>query len=389
MEPLLGIEAVLILILAVSAWLFKRRGDVALKYLRSARRERDEARKDLQNLLTRWELVTQNIDVAVFLIDRDDRILFLNNAALNLFGASASIGQSFSNLAWQLQIQPLLQAVLARRADSLAQRVVQDERAFQVSVRACPANMSCAAMIVLSEITELQRLGRVRRDFVANVSHELRTPVTTLRLLADTLSQEIGADSPAQEWVTKLQRQIDVLHQLTDELMDLALIESGQMPIKLVETSVTDLIAQVVELFRTQAERKGIALEVDVSAELRVLADPVGARRVLGNLLHNAIKFTPANGQVVIRARQIEDNVEIQAADNGIGIPARDLPRIFERFYRVDRARMQGETRSTGLGLAIAKHIVEGHGGRIWAESIEGRGSTFYFTLPACLDCNS
>lgn len=377
MESLLGFA--LILILAMSVWFAKRRGDVALDHLERVRRERDKAQHALHNL----EIVVQNIDEAVFLINRDERIVFLNRAAQNLFATNT--GQSFTSVAWQLQIQPLINEVLSHRAEALAQTVVKDERAFQASVRVCPPQTTCAAMILVNEVTELSRLGRVRRDFVANISHELRTPVTTLRLLADTLSREIDPYSPARDWVTKLQGQIDALHQLTNELMDLALIESGQMPIKLVDLAVTDLIAQVVELFRAQAERKGIAIQMDVTPNLHVLADPVGARRVLGNLLHNAIKFSPTQGHVTVRARLVADNIEFQVIDNGIGIPARDLPRIFERFYRVERARMPDEVRGTGLGLAIAKHIVEGHGGRIWAESTEGKGSTFYFTLPASL----
>ncbi len=376
METLAGLAT--ILILAVSVWFLKRRGDVALHHLDRVRREHAEAQRTLHDLQT----VVQNIDESVFLLDRDERIVFLNRAAETLFSAPVNSGQSFSPIAWQLQIQPLIDEILSHRAESLAQTVVKDDRAFQVNVRAGPPQTTCAAMILVSEVTELQRLGRVRRDFVANISHELRTPVTTLRLLADTLSREIDPHSPANEWIAKLQGQIDALHQLTNELMDLALIESGQMPIKLVDLAVTDLITQVVELFRAQAERKGIVIQMDVTSDLHVLADPVGAQRVLGNLLHNAIKFTSTQGQVIVRARLVADNIEFQVIDNGIGIPARDLPRIFERFYRVERARMPDEGRGTGLGLAIAKHIVEGHGGRIWAESIEGRGSTFYFTLP-------
>jgi two-component system phosphate regulon sensor histidine kinase PhoR len=271
---------------------------------------------------------------------------------------------------------------LEQRAASLSQVVVKDERAFQVNARACPRDAGGGALLAFSEITEIQRLGRMRRDFVANISHELRTPVTTLSLLAETLANEFGAESSAQAWIVKLQQQIDVLRQLTDELMDLALIESGQMPIKLLKTSALDLVTRVEALFRPQAERKSIALTIDVAGDLLVLADPPGAQRVLSNLLHNAIKFTRPGGSVAICASRLDDWAMFQVKDNGIGIPARDLPRIFERFYRVDRARVEGEARSTGLGLSIAKQIVQVHGGKIWAESEEGRGSTFYFTLP-------
>jgi two-component system phosphate regulon sensor histidine kinase PhoR len=233
-------------------------------------------------------------------------------------------------------------------------------------------------------VTELQRLGRIRRDFVANISHELRTPVTTLQLVTETLANALRDNlAAAPDLLTKLRGQIELLNQLTEEAMDLALIESGQMPLKLVEAHLAGLLNQVLDLLRPQAEQKQIAIDAQISSDLIVLADSAGAQKVLRNLLHNAIKFTPSGGRISVRARRDADNIEIQVSDTGIGIPAKDLPRIFERFYKADRARAQGEARGTGLGLAIAKHIVEGHGGRIWAESVEGRGSTFHFTLPA------
>ncbi len=383
METLPGIVVGSVLVLVVVAWLFKRRGDSALEFWQTARRERDQAREELKRAREQWDAINQSIAEGVALVDAAGRIVFLNAAAQSLFNLDDAIGRPFEDVGWDWQLQPLVTEILARRAESLSQIVVKEGRTFQVGVRMCPLGETFGALVALTEITELQRLGRVRRDFVANISHELRTPVTSLQILADTLANELGEASPAQVWLAKLQSQVDVLHQLTDELMDLALIESGQMPIKLVETPVAEWVAQVVEVFRLQAERKEVALAVETPADQRVLADPAGARRVLSNLLHNAIKFTPARGRVTIRARQAGDSVEIKVEDTGVGIPARDLPRIFERFYKVDRARAQGETHSTGLGLAIAKHIVEAHGGKIWAESSEGKGSTFYFTLPA------
>ncbi|MEW5718646.1 MAG: ATP-binding protein [Chloroflexota bacterium] len=383
MDTLLGIAAGVMLGLVVSAWLFKRRGDVALKHLRQARHERDQARAETSRVSEQWSAISQSISEGILILDAQRQIVFLNRAAESLLNLHDVLNQPFDKTAWILQLQPLLAEVLARRAESLSQIVVKDDRAFQVLVRVCPLGETSGALIVLTEITELQRLGRVRRDFVANISHELRTPVTSLQILADTLANELGDASPAHIWLTKLRSQVDALQQLTSEVMDLALIESGQMPIKLVETPVAELITQVAELFRPQIERQALALEIERPADLRVLADPAGARRVLGNLLHNAIKFTPARGGIAIRARQMGDVVEIRVQDTGIGIPPSALSRIFERFYKVDHARAQRETRGTGLGLAIAKHIVEAHGGKIGAESVEGKGSTFYFTLPA------
>lgn len=375
--------AALVAALLMIVWL-TRRLDAARRQTEIAQTERDRARDEASQLHARWDTVTRSVGEGVILIDADEQIVFLNDAAKTLLGLHDAMGHPFGEIAWRLQMQPLVGEVLAGRAESLSQTVVKDERAFQVHVRACAADSSCGAVIVFSEVTELQRLGRVRREFVANISHELRTPVATLQLLADTVANEIRQNpSAASEWLEKMSSQIDVLHQLTRELMDLALIESGQMPIKLIDIPVAELVTQVVALFEPQIERKQIAIENQVPPALCALADPGGVRRVLSNLLHNAIKFTPTNGRIAIRAKQVADNIEIQIEDTGIGIPARDLPRVFERFYKVDRSRVEGEMRGTGLGLAIAKHIIEGHGGRIWAESVEGKGSTFHFTLPA------
>lgn len=379
MELVLALTVGALLVVAVA---FKQRGDRARADEQRARQERDTARAELERLRAQWNVVTQHINEGILLLDARGHIVFLNAAAETFLNAPAALGHAFNQVAWSLQAQPLVDDVLNQRAETLSQIITKDERALRVTVHACTVNQTPGALIVLTDITELQRLGRVRRDFVANISHELRTPLTSLQILVDTLANELLPNSPAQKWVNKLQNQLDALHQLSQELMDLALIESGQMPIKLVHTPLDTLITNVLQIFQPQIERKNLTLHQDLPASLDVLADAAGAQRVLGNLLHNAIKFTPAGGQITLRARPLGEMVEIQVQDTGIGIPADALPRIFERFYKVDPARTAGKTRSTGLGLAIAKHIVEAHGGKIWAESVEGKGSTFYFTLP-------
>ena len=360
------------------AWVFKRRGDAWRAQAHAAQRECDAAQAELRGARDNWEALAQNLRAGVVLLDARGRITYANAAARTLFRLETDTARTFTEIARGWQLEPLIAEILARRAETLSQTVVKNERAFQVTARAYVQG----TLVLLEDMTELQRLGRVRRDFVANISHELRTPVAALQLLADTLARELDAAAPAQIWVAKLRHPIDVLHQLTSELMDLALIESGQMPIALIEISAADLCAPVLALLAPQAERQHITLAAHIPAELRALADPRGAQRVVSNLVHNAIKFTPARGRIEMRAHLAGEFVEFEIADTGIGISAVDLPRIFERFYRADRARAQGETRSTGLGLAIAKHIVEAHGGAIWAESIEGKGSTFHFTLP-------
>ena len=237
-------------------------------------------------------------------------------------------------------------------------------------------------MLALQDVSEVQRLGRARRDFVANISHDLRTPLASIRLLVDTLQAgALNDQKAAAEMLSKIGIEVDALTQLARELLDLAMIESGQMPLKLERTDLSDLVQAQIERFAPQARSKQQSLVLDIPPGTCALADGEMIGRVLSNLLHNACKFTPSGGQISVGAHLDNDNVTVWVADTGPGISPEDLTRIFERFYKVDRARGQS---GTGLGLAIARHIVEGHGGRIWAESSLGHGATFRFTLPVC-----
>ncbi len=238
-------------------------------------------------------------------------------------------------------------------------------------------------LVILQDLTRVRKLERMRRDFVSNVSHELRTPLASLKALVATLRDGALEDpQAAQRFLDKIEIEVDALTQLVTELLELARIESGQIPLRLQPVPVAEIVGPSVERLRPQAERAGLELHVQIPEGLpSVLADAERARQVLTNLVHNAIKFTPS-GTVEVSAGRQGEEIVFCVRDTGVGISAEDLPRIFERFYKADRARSGG---GTGLGLAIAKHIVQSHGGRIWVESEEGRGSAFFFTLLAVL----
>jgi len=385
MESFVGLSLLTIIILSVGVWLFDRRTMLIRQYLIAARQERDAIREELQLMRAQRDTIGSNVGEGILLIDADERIIFINAVAKRILDIRSEDKLTLSQINWWHDLQPLVRDVIEHRAELLGQTIVKDERAFQVNACSLPKDSHIVAIVVINEVTELQRLGRMRRDFVANISHELRTPVTSMQLLVETLAKKIPANDPiVADLLSKQQEQVSVLHQLAEEMMGLALIESGQTPIRLIETRVIDSLEQALATLQTMAERKKIQVDLQITPDLCALADPEGTRKVFNNLLHNAIKFTPAQGKITIRATQFGDNVQVQITDTGMGIPPRDLPRIFERFYQVDRARTASQSRGTGLGLAIAKHIIEGHGGKIWAESVEGKGSTFYFTLPAC-----
>ena len=250
--------------------------------------------------------------------------------------------------------------------------------------------------IVIEDFTELRRLERARRDFIANISHELRTPLASVRLLAETLEDAIDTDpEQAQAFVEKIENEVYHLTALVTELLDLSRIESGQTPMSIEPVEAELLVREVMARMLPQAQRHRVQLGTEIEqGKTLVAADSKQITRVLVNLLHNAIKFTPSGGSVVIGTRpQSGDESKAQCffvRDTGDGIPPEDLPRIFERFYKVNRARSKADFRmpgnlesgGSGLGLAIARHVVEAHGGRIKAESTLGQGSTFTFTLP-------
>ncbi len=227
----------------------------------------------------------------------------------------------------------------------------------------------------------MRRLEMIRRDFVSNVSHELRTPLASLKALTETLQEGALEDPPAaRRFLLRMENEIDNLTQMVQELLELSRIESGKVPLKRVSIEPLELASQAVDRMLVQSERAGVQLRLECPAGLpNVSADPTRMEQVIVNLIHNAIKFTPPGGEIVISAYLNTKVVVFSVQDTGAGIDPELLPRIFERFYKADRSRSSG---GTGLGLSIARHMVEAHGGRIWADSKIGQGSTFYFSLP-------
>jgi two-component system phosphate regulon sensor histidine kinase PhoR len=244
-----------------------------------------------------------------------------------------------------------------------------------------PDQHSSGSLLLAQDLTRLRRLETVRRDFVSNLSHELRTPLASLKALAETLREGALDDPPAaRRFVDQIQIEVDALTQMVNELLELSKIESGRFSLDRSPVAAADLLDSASQRMQVQAERANIALRIDGVDDLpTVEVDWQRLEQVLVNLIHNAIKFTRPGGEVLLSAKSIPGEVRFAVRDTGVGIPADEVSRIFERFYRVDKSRTGS---GTGLGLSIAKHIVEAHKGRIWAESVEGQGSTFYFTIP-------
>lgn len=320
---------------------------------------------------------------AVLALDGDLRVVFANAAAERLLQRPAEeiCGRP---LAWSLADAGLIEA-LRRARDSGERQAVQLEqpgrRFFQAAAAAIAGGGDWALLLVIHDVTEVRRAELMRRDFVANVSHELRTPLAALKSVIETLAHGALQDpEAAREFLARADDEVDRLVQLVEELLQLSRIEAGDLPLVIAPVDVAELLAGVAERLRPQAERHGLQLNLGPDEGLgKVAMDAAQMERAVGNLVGNAIKFTPAGGTVTLAARREAEQLVIEVRDTGVGIAAADLPRVFERFYKADHSRASG---GSGLGLAIVKHTVEAHGGSVRAESEVGRGSTFSIRIP-------
>jgi two-component system phosphate regulon sensor histidine kinase PhoR len=316
----------------------------------------------------------------VLIAAADGRVQFANPAVARLFDAPHASGRTVAEVLRQHQLIEAWRRC-QESGELQTQSVELPARHQFLQLIAIPDRSTGGSLLLVQDLTRVRRLETVRRDFISNVSHELRTPLASLKALTETL-QEGALEDPkaARRFLGRIETEVDALTQMATELLELSRIESGQVPLELKAAAPAALLNSAADRMRMQAERAGLALRVDCPPDLpEVHADPPRLEQVLVNLIHNAVKFTRPGGEVTLLAHLDGDIIRFAVRDTGVGISPDDLSRIFERFYKADRARSGG---GTGLGLSICRHLVEAHGGRIWAESEEGRGSTFYFSIP-------
>ncbi|NUM46731.1 MAG: HAMP domain-containing protein [Anaerolineales bacterium] len=347
--------------------------------------------QDIETERGKLGAILRQMTSAVIMVDPQGRVRLLNAVAETMFGVeeAENLGKSLVEVLRHHQLVELWQTCKASKESQALALELPGKRLF-IQAIASPLDGLLAGhvLLVFQDLTRVRRLETVRQDFISNISHELRTPLASLKALTETLIDGALEDPPAaRRFLTRIETEVDSLTQIVQELLELSRIESGRVPIQFQKFDPRKLVIGACERLRLQAERAELTIKTEYPPDLpAVMADPPRMEQVLINLIHNAIKFTPKGGLITLHARPHynartgNNEVIFEVRDTGVGIATDDLPRIFERFYKADRSRSGG---GTGLGLAIARHLVEAHKGRIWAESTERKGSTFYFSLLA------
>jgi two-component system phosphate regulon sensor histidine kinase PhoR len=323
------------------------------------------------------------LPVGVVRVDGDHRIAAANERAAALLDATGPLaGRSVMEAFLDARLEASLDGVPVGGSATFEHRVGRpDGRALLLRAhRLDPGDL----LVVLEDVTELRRLQQIRTEFIDNLGHELRTPLSTVTLLAETLAREgevAAIPDKMRERIARIEVETGHLAQMVNEMLDLARIEGGSQLRRDDDVDLGRLAEASAERLRLFAERSGVTLVVEREPGLPSFrGDEARLGQVVVNLVHNAVKFSPDGGEVRLAVRRTGDAIELSVRDHGIGISRADRARIFERFYKADRARVRGG--GTGLGLAIARHVVEGHGGRIVVESEVGKGSTFTVTIP-------
>ncbi len=346
--------------------------DKTARKLEDGFRSVEASRQTLETLLN-------SMQEAVIAVAEDGRVLWANQRMERLLPSGIRLGEPLVQSARDPEVLRAVQAALETRDITVAHAAkIFYGRIFDVTAAPMPGG---GVVAVMHDQTEIERVEKTRRDFIANVSHELRTPLTSIQGYAETVLDNENLSDSTREFVEIIRKNALRMSRLTEDLLILARVESGEQNFRLQSATPQELLEEAVETFQEIADSRGIQLAMMNTATSSVLVDRDAIHQVFGNLIDNALKYGEEGRKILIGACETEDGVQFYVRDFGAGIPSEHLPRLFERFYRVDKARSR-ESGGTGLGLAIAKHVVRAHFGTIKAESELNHGSTFYFTLP-------
>ncbi|NIK76953.1 two-component system phosphate regulon sensor histidine kinase PhoR [Paenibacillus castaneae] len=335
------------------------------------------------------ESVLDNMINGIVMIDRDGKIVLMNRRAEEVLGILAKdlVGRHYAEAKQQYELSQMIQEGLKSK-EHLREEInfyFPEERLLELNLVPIhpEGNEFSGVLLVLQDVSAIRRLERMRSEFVANVSHELKTPITAVKGFAETLlGGAVNDEETARSFLQIIFDESDRLNRLIGDILELSKIESRRVPLIFSPIEIDSFVSKSVKLMESEAARKHIKLSMDIEPGLYAEADEDRLRQIIMNLLSNGINYTPEGGKVSVKVEgKGEDYIRIVISDSGIGIPKKDLPRIFERFYRVDKARSRSSG-GTGLGLSIVKHLIELHKGTISVTSEVGAGSTFIIELP-------
>jgi two-component system phosphate regulon sensor histidine kinase PhoR len=336
--------------------------------------------RDVRTGQQQLETLLNSMQEAVIAVSADGKVQWANRVMARLTASGVRLKAPVVETVRDPDfLQAITEAIHSGSVRTARATSILPGRFYNVTAAPMPG---AGAVAVLHDVTQIERVEKTRRDFVANVSHELRTPLTSIQGYAETLLETAPAQGPEREFLEIIRKNAVRMATLSEDLLTLARVESGEVAFRFRPAAPAELLEEVAKSFREIAKSQRVELVVEAPTERPVEADTDAVHQVLANLIDNALKYASSGGKIVLGANDAGAIVEFYVRDFGPGIASEHLPRLFERFYRVDKARSR-ESGGTGLGLAIAKHIVRAHGGTIRAESALGHGSTFLFTLPA------
>jgi two-component system phosphate regulon sensor histidine kinase PhoR len=333
---------------------------------------------------TRLASILDNMADGVIMTDKEGNILLVNNAIEKLFSIKNMnvVNKRVIEAIRDHEIDEVLQLCLNTAETQTVQYETGISKRY-LRVIAIPVvyDEITGTLLMFQDLTEMRNLQTTRRELIGNISHEFRTPLAGIKAMADTLRDgAVDEKETAMDFLARIDDEVERLTQIVSELSELSRIETGTVELRLEPLNLNLLIEDIITQLFPQIERQQLRINKKLISDLpSIEADKTRIRQTIINLIHNAIKFTEPGGEITITTRKDENLVTVDISDTGIGISKNDLPHVFERFYKVDRARTGG---GTGMGLAIAKHVIEAHGGSIKVQSEEGKGSTFSFSLP-------
>jgi two-component system phosphate regulon sensor histidine kinase PhoR len=343
-------------------------------------RKLQESFAALERSRSELETLLNSIQDAVIAVSSDRRMQWVNGAMTRLLGRNVRVGSPLTDLLRDPgALSAIEECISSRQVRSTRAISISPRRIFTLTAAPMPGG---GAVAVLHDITEIERVEKTRRDFIANVSHELRTPLTSVQGYTETLLDTVSqSEVRTREFLEVIRKNAERMARLTNDLLALARVESGEQKMEFESVEPRLLLEEAATGSRVLAQGTDVRVDLEDCPCVLVSADRHAIHQVFSNLIENAVKYAHSGEEVRVGARETAEGVEFYVRDFGPGIASEHLPRLFERFYRVDKARSK-ETGGTGLGLAIVKHIILNHGGKVRVESQLNHGSTFFFTLP-------